>query len=156
MTCTKLFRRNVAIVVLNTEGHLLACRRSDRFHTWQLPQGGIEEGETEEAAMYRELREEIGTDLVDIIGRLEEPIRYDWPEHLYYRGYHGQEQSYFLVRLRPQAEICLETEEPEFDCAEWVTVGEFFSRLDAGFKTDAYRQAIDELLLRYPGTVKED
>jgi hypothetical protein len=63
--------------------------------------------------MYRELEEEIGTCEVDLIGQLDRTIRYDWPEELRgessrSRRWIGQEQTYFLVRLRPNATICLE------------------------------------------------
>ena len=53
------YRQNVAIVVVNREGLILACRRSDAYQAWQLPQGGIEAGEEPEEAMWRELEEEI-------------------------------------------------------------------------------------------------
>ena len=64
------YRRNVAIVVVNHAGLVLACHRSDSTGIWQIPQGGIEEGESDEEAMHRELEEEIGTSDVDILGKL--------------------------------------------------------------------------------------
>lgn len=151
----KLYRKNVAVVVINSKGLVLACHRSDIAGAWQLPQGGIDREETPEQAMWRELREEIGTDKAELLGHLPEPIRYDWPEHLYSRGFHGQEQYYFLVRLHPEAKIDLNSRgkhKAEFNRYAWLTRTEFESRLE-GFKADAYRQALTQLSNAFPGTI---
>ncbi len=153
----KKFRRNVAVVVLDDQGLILACERSDVKGAWQLPQGGIEEGESDEAAMKRELKEEIGTDDISIIGRLKDPIRYDWPEKLYSRGYHGQEQIYFLVRLKNTKSINLHSwgeVEVEFSSVEWVGKNEFLSRI-SGFKTAAYTEALEKLSAAFPNLMKD-
>jgi putative (di)nucleoside polyphosphate hydrolase len=157
-----LFRKNVAIVVINHEGKILLCRRADRVRAWQIPQGGVEEGESSEEALYRELEEEIGTADVTLLGKLPTPIAYRWPEHLQseraiqsYRaqGFVGQEQSYFLVRLNRGATINLAAHvEPEFDRYEWVTKDEFFSRV-AGFKEEAYRTALSHFDTLLPGVI---
>ena len=148
------YRRNVAVVVLNDDGLLLACRRSDEYKTWQLPQGGIDAAEDAEDALYRELGEEIGTSAVDMIGKLDEPIRYEWPEHLHTRGYRGQEQQYFLVRLRTGEKLDLTLyAPPEFDSCEWLTANAFIARL-AEFKKEAYVEALNKLAARFPGTIK--
>lgn len=145
----KVFRKNVAIVVLNHEGKMLACHRSDRSGVWQLPQGGIDPGETEEMAMYRELEEEIGTRDVSLLGRLSQNIRYDWPPEYYSRGYHGQEQTYFIVRLHDSAKIDLIQAKPEFDKYEWVSWSEFLKRI-TGFKVEPYSRAIDKIREEFP------
>ena len=111
---------------------------------WQLPQGGIEQGESPEAAMWRELQEEIGTKDVEVIGALPDSIRYDWPEDHHGRGYLGQEQRYFLVRLKKDAEINLAADSCEFDQCCWMGAGEFLSKLSS-FKADAYKKAIEKL-----------
>lgn len=147
------FRKNVAIVVVNAEGLILAAERSDVPGAWQLPQGGIDEGEDEETAMFRELEEEIGTREVDILERLPEVIRYDWPESLYDRGYRGQEQTYFLVRLRPTARIDLTTHtKQEFSQIAWMNAEEFL-KLVRGFKADAYRTAVSRFRVLLPGSI---
>lgn len=149
------YRRNVAAFVLNEEGKILTCRRSDRHHAWQLPQGGVKEGEALDAALLRELKEEIGTAEVDILGMLENSIRYNWPEHLHHRGYRGQEQHYFLLRLRRDAVIDLHSDpDAEFDCSEWLSAREFLDRLD-GFKASAYTEALQLLQELFPGTIFE-
>lgn len=133
---------------------MLACRRNDVRQAWQLPQGGIDAGEDADSAMLRELLEEIGTAAVDLIARLPEPIRYEWPQHLYNRGYRGQEQTYFLTRLRPDAVIDLANHHtPEFDLAEWITADEFLRR-STGFKASAYRQALHALDALAPGILR--
>ena len=139
------YRKNVAIVVVNKDGKILACQRSDIENAWQIPQGGIDEGETAEEALFRELEEELGTSAVEIIGRLPGSISYDWPEKLHWRGYQGQEQIYYLVRVNKDSDIRLFSQPTEeFSSCEWVSVTEFFSRL-SGFKKAAYTQGISQL-----------
>ena len=123
------YRKNVAIIVLNDVGEILACRRSDRHQTWQLPQGGVDDGETLEETLYRELLEEVGTAEVEIIGLLPHSINYEWPPEEYHRGFRGQEQSYYLVRLSQGGTVDLQAAEtPEFDAVEWVGMQEFLHR----------------------------
>lgn len=146
----KRYRPNVAIVVVNKKGQILACRRSDRYKIWQFPQGGIEKEETEEEAMWRELEEELGTTEAKLIGRLPKTLCYDWPEHLHRKGYCGQEQTYFLVRLKKKAVINLEAHDPpEFDKCEWVSSSSFLERIE-GFKAETYRAALEELMELFP------
>ncbi len=152
----KRYRRNVAAIVINSEGKVLACERSDVAGAWQIPQGGIEDGEDPQDALVRELEEEIGTSDVEIIGSLPAPLRYDWPEHLFKRGYHGQEQNYFLVRLNPNAKIDLSAspEHIEFAACCWMSVSEFISCI-SGFKAEAYKEALRQFADLFPDTLKE-
>lgn len=146
----KRYRNNVAAVVVNGKGAILACRRIDLPDVWQFPQGGIDPGESAEKALLRELREEIGTDEVEILGRLPEPIIYDWPEAFFSRGYHGQRQTYYLVCLRTGATIDLNgSAEPEFASFEWLKPREFLARL-RGFKKPAYEKALRGLSRLFP------
>lgn len=137
----KLYRPNVAAFVLNNKGEILLCERSDVRGAWQLPQGGIEAGEDPETALYRELEEEIGTSEVEIIAKLPQIIRYDWPEILFKRGFHGQEQHFFLVRLKEGSEPNIEIACDEFIDSQWVS-RERFIDLVQGFKREAYLQAL--------------
>lgn len=150
------YRQNVAIVVLNEFGEILTCERSDTPGAWQLPQGGIEPGESAEDAMWRELNEEIGTTEVELLGALSKTIKYEWPANLFGRGYRGQEQYYFLVRLKQHAKLSIvgPGTSGEFGAWEWQTAANFFSRLK-GFKAEAYKSGILSLAARFPGTVKE-
>ena len=151
----KRYRRNVAAVILNEDGFLLACQRIDKHKSWQFPQGGIDEGENQESAIRREILEEIGVDNIKIIGSLKEPIRYDWPmKYAPIPGYHGQEQYYFLVRLNSSVEINLYAHEPaEFQDYRWVSVAEFLE-LSIGFKKEAYRTALQLFMIDFPNTIR--
>ncbi len=149
------YRRNVAIVVINDEGQLLACHRNDSTGIWQIPQGGVDEGESDEQAMFRELEEEIGTQEVHLIGQLKALIQYDWPDELIKRrGFHGQIQRYFLVRLKKKAKINLShpNHKAEFDQCQWLSVSEFLDRV-AGFKRRPYEEALLALQREFPDTL---
>ena len=144
----KRYRKNVAAVIVNSEGQLLACQRADEFGTWQLPQGGIDDDETAEVAVLRELQEEIGTRAVRLLGCLDTPIRYEWPRE-FIPGFCGQEQVYFLVELLADAVIDLEScQPPEFRDFRWMAVDEFLE-LTSDFKKAAYKQALQELQLKF-------
>jgi putative (di)nucleoside polyphosphate hydrolase len=152
MTNERKYRKNAAAFVINQSGQILACRRADKYHSWQIPQGGVDAGESLEEGMLRELEEEIGTRDVEVIGALPQPIRYDWPPHVQKHGYHGQEQHYFLVRLRAETKINIQAHLPaEFDQTDWVGAQEFLNRLD-GFKAAAYTEALQQLKTKYPDT----
>ena len=147
---SKKYRPNVAAIVINANGLILACSRSDFPECWQLPQGGIEPGETPEQALRRELQEEIGVSSIEIIAKLPHLIRYDWPEEIRKNknDFYGQEQHYFLVRLLDESEIRLDThEELEFSSTEWLTSKTFLSRLTtASFKKAAIEEAINHFI----------
>ena len=142
------YRKNVAAFIINDSGQILICRRSDKFQTWQLPQGGIDEGESPKEALLRELLEEIGTNDVEILHQLEQNIRYKWPDHLHRDGFIGQEQSYFLLRLK--SDINLEqASSKEFDKSKWIASDEF-KTVNSGFKTQAYQDALEKLINLFP------
>ena len=151
----KSYRKNVAAIVLNNSGNILLCERSDIPNAWQVPQGGIDEGEGVEEALLRELEEEIGNKDVEIIDRLPYTIKYDWPEELHRNGYCGQEQIYFLVSLKDENKIDLEAndEHQEFVSFEWVSLEVFFERVSS-FKKDAYKKAMSDFLERNPEKIR--
>lgn len=150
MTKPTKYRPNVAGVIINTKGRILICERFDIEGSWQLPQGGVDEGESLEAAFLREMREEIGTSELKIIGKLERPIKYDWPEKLHSRGYLGQEQHYFLAELIDLDSICLVPirGEQEFSSYRWVGLRELKESV-SGFKKEAYLDALDQLVNKF-------
>lgn len=156
MTEQLAYRPNVAAVIINCDGLILTCERSDFAGAWQIPQGGIEVGERPIDAFFRELDEEIGTTAVTIIGQLADPISYLWPKELHNRGFCGQQQWYFLARMQPNTIIDLKrSESVEFATCEWLTASEFFKRC-RGFKANAYKQAIAQLAQQFPNTIKMD
>ena len=145
----KRYRPNVAAVILSSKYpekcEFFVAHRSDIRNAWQFPQGGIDEGETPEEALMRELLEEIGCNNVEILGEYPEWITYDFPRVA--RGkcypYDGQTQKYFLVRLKEDAQIDLHAYEiPEFEEYEFVAYDELFKKVTF-FKRKVYRKVID-------------
>jgi putative (di)nucleoside polyphosphate hydrolase len=130
------YRPNVGAVLFNRDGRVLVARRADMSNAegpaggWQLPQGGIDEGEDPAVAVFRELEEEIGTRKADIIGEHPDWLTYDLPPNLLgiaWRGrYRGQRQRWFAMRFTGEdSDIRLDLDpHPEFDAWRWVTLPE--------------------------------
>jgi putative (di)nucleoside polyphosphate hydrolase len=122
------YRSAVGIMLLNQAGQVFVARRIDMptMAAWQMPQGGIDPGETPRQAALRELREEIGTDKAEILGESRVWLKYDLPAELA-RGvwggrYRGQRQKWFAMRFTgDDSDIDLATEHPEFDAWKWVS-----------------------------------
>lgn len=124
---------------------------------WQIPQGGIDDQETPDQALKRELFEEIGASNFIVLARLPEPIRYEWPARLYQRGYRGQEQVYFLVQLALGEVIRFDATDhtPEFDAYDWISPDLFLQRT-SGFKQEAYTKALSYFQRTYPELLKPE
>ena len=142
----KKYRPNVAAVILSSkyplECKIMIARRNDMHNIWQFPQGGIDEGEKPIKALLRELKEEIGTDEVELIDEYPNILRYDFPKNTKCNfHYDGQEQKYFLLKLKNQAIINLKTPKPEFDLYEFVSIDDFFKRINY-FKKPIYTKVI--------------
>ena len=145
------YRPKVAMVVLNSKNKVLICRRTNT-KTWQFPQGGVDDNENLEKAMYRELLEEVGLrkDDVQYIGESDDTIIYDIPKTIRSKvlggKFKGQEQKWFLLRIKnDDHEIRLDYEAfPEFDTFEWVSFWQPIDRI-VDFKREAYRKALSEL-----------
>lgn len=124
------YRPCAGIMLANTEGKIFVGQRIDKapdIDAWQMPQGGIDEGEDPEQAALRELVEETGIspDVVDVIARSREEYFYDLPEELLgkiWKGrFRGQRQWWFLMRFKGvDSDINIETEHPEFSRWQWV------------------------------------
>ncbi len=148
-------RPNVCAVLVDPgRARVLVFRRvdtADSPHRWQFPQGGLKGGEAPEAGLRRELREEIGTDAVQVLTRLPQPIAYRYPPEvlasLRARGgakgrYVGQAQHWFLCALPGgTAQIAFDHQPREFDAFEWVVPSEAVARV-VPFKREAYREAL--------------
>lgn len=143
----KKYRPNVAAIVLSSsypfECKVFIARRSDMDGVWQFPQGGIDQGEDVKKALLRELKEEIGTDKVEIIAEYPEWLSYDFPEKVAQKmhPYAGQIQKYFLVRLKHDAKIDINTKHPEFDAYRFVEIKEMISFVNH-FKKNIYLKVI--------------
>lgn len=143
----KKYRPNVAAIVLSSdypfECKLFIAKRNDMENIWQFPQGGIDEGEDPKSALKRELKEEIGTNEIEIIAEYPEWLSYDFPSKVIKKmyPYDGQIQKYFLVRLKHNAKIDINTKHPEFDSYRFVKVKEVFEMVNH-FKRKIYIQVI--------------
>ncbi len=148
------YRKNVAAFILNNEGKILNCKRADQYKDWQLPQGGIDPGETPEQAIRRELKEEVGLERVVFLGHLEEAIRYDWPPELHNRGFAGQEQYFFMLRapLGWKPNFILHHEK-EFEEAAWDVTSEFLRKVEPTFRGTSYKKAVLEFRRKYPDII---
>jgi putative (di)nucleoside polyphosphate hydrolase len=141
------YRLGVGIMLINADGHVFVGRRIDQtVESWQMPQGGIDEGEDPAKAALRELKEETGTDKAVILRELDEWFPYDLPAHLIgvalHGKYCGQKQRWFALRfLGSDADIDLSTHEPEFAIWRWVSMEELPS-LIVPFKRDTYKKVI--------------
>lgn len=138
------YRPNVALVLLNSEDHVLLCERSDWPGCWQFPQGGMLPHETPEEALAREVREEIGLepDHYQVIARTG-PLRYAFPAGYQKDGYEGQEQIYFLAELLPGAPAPrLEGAHPEFSRCRWVRPAEILLEDVPPMKREVYQRVL--------------
>lgn len=140
------YKANVAAILRNSRGRILVCERLGVKDAWQFPQGGIDEGETPEQALVRELGEEVGVDAGDIrIVERKGPYRYLYGNGRIKRGHHGKEQLYFLCDFAgDDARINVETKHPEFQDFRWISPADF--RLDwlPEMKRAVYRTVFDD------------
>lgn len=150
MTDLSLYRPNVGVVLFHSDGRVWFGRRAGTPgpHNWQFPQGGVDEGEALEAAALRELEEETGVVSVEVLGRTDGWIAYDFPPGYggtkQARGFLGQKQAWFACRfVGNEAEIDLTRhDEIEFDAWRWGDLAEA-PDLIVPFKRDVYAQVVD-------------
>lgn len=135
------YRLNVAAILRNLQGKILVCERLKNEGCWQFPQGGVQREETHEAALGRELREEISVRPRDYrIVVKKGPYRYDFGEGVVKNGYLGKEQYYFLCDYSGEpAAIEVATAHPEFRAYRWIRPGEFDAGWLSGSKQPVYR-----------------
>ncbi|SOD94674.1 RNA pyrophosphohydrolase [Caenispirillum bisanense] len=142
------YRKCAGLMLVNDQGLVFVARRKDTPDAWQMPQGGIDKGETPHEAALRELEEEIGTAKAEIVAESSQWLRYDLPEDLIgkvWKGkYRGQEQKWFLLRFTGEdADIDIATRHPEFDAWKWAPVDELPSMIVA-FKRPIYEALVAE------------
>lgn len=141
------YRPNVAVILMNDEDRILVCERIDVAAAWQFPQGGVGKKEGLEEALEREVEEEIGLPPGSYaVVQSRGGYRYDFPSGIQRRRkkkWAGQEQTYFLCRLRPDAPpINLHGESPEFRACRWIAPEDFSLHWLPEFKREVYRNVM--------------
>ena len=148
-------RSGVGIIVLNKKNKIFVAKRIDNpKNFWQMPQGGIDEGEDYLSAAYRELEEETSITKVELIKELDGFITYLLPDHLLgiiWKGkYKGQKQKWFIMKfIGEDKEINIQTKKPEFLEWKWIEL-ETLTEVVVDFKLHVYkelRKKLEHLLI---------
>jgi putative (di)nucleoside polyphosphate hydrolase len=143
------YRPGVGIMLLDAGRRVFVGRRTDMAgENWQMPQGGIDRGESPREAALRELKEEIGTDKAEFLAESAQWLRYDVPQgiagRLWGGRYRGQMQKWFAMRFTgTDRDIDVATAHPEFNAWRWVAAAEL-PTLIVPFKRQLYRDILAE------------
>jgi putative (di)nucleoside polyphosphate hydrolase len=141
------YRRGVGIALFNEAGRVFVAQRLDSpGPAWQMPQGGIDKGETPRDAAWRELQEETGVTSAALIAETPGWLSYDLPADLaktLWKGkYRGQEQKWYAFRFTgPESEIDIAGEHPEFSAWKWADF-RAVPELIVPFKRPLYQQVV--------------
>jgi putative (di)nucleoside polyphosphate hydrolase len=143
------YRPCVGVMLIDARGLIFAGQRIDSpVPAWQMPQGGIDDGETPREAAYRELWEETGVtrDQVECVGKTHGWVTYDLPPELLGKvwggKYRGQKQKWFLFRfLGRDSDIRIATDHPEFSTWRWITADEMIDSI-VPFKRAVYEEVV--------------
>ena len=143
-------RSGVGIVVLNKKNQVFVGKRIDNpKNFWQMPQGGVDEGEDFLTAAYRELEEETSIKNVLLIKEIEGTLTYELPENLLgiiWKGkYKGQKQKWYLMRyLGEDNEIDVKTSKPEFLDWKWLDL-DMLTEVVVDFKLNVYKELKEKI-----------
>ncbi len=146
-----LYRSGVGIMIVNDHNHMFVGKRIDNnSDAWQMPQGGIDAGEDEDVAVFRELKEETGIAeaSVELIKKSQKYYYYNLPYKLqkkFWGGkYLGQKQRWYLLKFRgDESLININTEDPEFSEWKWVAKNDIINEI-VSFKRQLYEDVIKE------------
>ena len=142
-----MYRSCVGAMILNKKGHVFVGQRLDMISpAWQMPQGGVEDGEDLQTAIFREIEEEVGvhSNHLQLISQCEGWFFYDLPSDLQKKlwggAYCGQKQKWFLMKFLGQdRDININTEEPEFRSWQWMPAHKVVAHA-VDFKKDVYER----------------
>jgi len=143
------YRKGVGLALFDRRGLVFAAQRIDLpGDAWQMPQGGIDRGESPRQAALRELREETGTDKVEFVAEIDEWLTYDLPADLAgraWRGrYKGQQQKWFALAFTgTDRDIDIATAHPEFRAWRWMPLDEVVEAI-VPFKRPVYERVAHE------------
>jgi len=143
------YRLGVGIMLFNDAcGGFVGQRIDNLADAWQMPQGGIDEGEEPLAAAWREMKEEVGTDKAELVAESRGWLTYDLPadlaDRIWKARYRGQRQKWFAFRFRgTDDDIQIATEHAEFRAWKWAVVGDLPDMI-VPFKRDLYRALMGE------------
>ncbi len=143
-------RNGVGIIVLNKDNKILVAKRIDNSKNfWQMPQGGVDDGEDFLSAAYRELEEETSIKNVELIKELDGMLTYELPTHLLgkiWKGkYRGQKQKWFIMRfLGNDDDINLKTDKPEFLDWKWIDLN-MITEVVVDFKKHVYNELQEKI-----------
>ena len=143
-------RSGVGIIVLNTYNKVFVAKRIDNpKNFWQMPQGGVNEGEDFLKAAYRELEEETNIKNVELIKEFNGTITYELPDRLLgiiWKGkYRGQKQKWFLMRFTgEEKEINIKTKNPEFLDWKWIDLDQI-TEVVVDFKLHVYKEIKEKI-----------
>ena len=143
-------RNGVGIIVLNKNNKVFVAKRIDNpKNFWQMPQGGVDNGEDFLTAAYRELEEETSIKNVELIQEIDGMLTYELPDHLLgiiWKGkYKGQKQKWFLMKyLGNNDEINIKTSKPEFLEWKWIDL-DMITEVVVDFKLHVYKELQEKI-----------
>ena len=143
-------RTGVGVIILNKENKVFVGKRKDNpINKWQMPQGGVEKGESYLSAMKRELYEETSIESIDILREIDGFFEYELPKNLVgiiWKGkFRGQKQKWFIVKfIGNENEINLQTRKPEFIDWKWI-IPDDLPKTIVDFKKKMYVELLENI-----------